>query len=68
MKQNSNKAFLTIRQFQSKHPDLLTEHTLRWMCKEKSIPGFYVGNRFLINEQAFLKQLGVDTLDNPAEK
>lgn len=49
--------FPTIRQFCKKHPELFGEHTLRLMEKQGILPGIRVGNRFLINEGAFLDQL-----------
>lgn len=68
MKSQNKRVFLTIRQFQSNHSEILSEHTLRKMCKDGNIPGFYSGNRFLINEQVFLKQLCVEDIDTAAEK
>lgn len=54
---NNNLAFPTIRQFIKKYPGVLGEHALRLMEKQGKIPGVRVGNRFLINESAFLERL-----------
>ena len=41
--------FRTIRQTAS--DGILSEHRLRQMQKEGKLPGFYVGNRFLVDQE-----------------
>lgn len=55
---NDSKKFITIRQFHAKHPNILAEHSIRALVRQGEIPGLRVGNRFLINEEAFLEKLG----------
>lgn len=36
---------------------ILSEYALRLMCAQGTLPGFYVGNRFLVNVDALVEQL-----------
>ena len=36
---------------------ILSEYSLRLMCAQGTLPGFYVGNRFLVNVDALVEQL-----------
>lgn len=46
---------LTIRQTAKRGP--LTEHRLRLLQKQNRLPGFYAGNRFLVNYLKFVELL-----------
>lgn len=60
--------FPTIRQFHRKYPNLLGEHSLRLMEKQGTLPGLRIGNRFLINERAFLEQLSHSAMGNSQQE
>ena len=47
--------FRTIRQTAS--DGILTEHRLRKMQKDGKLPGIFVGNRFLIDQDALIEML-----------
>ena len=47
--------FKTIRE--TAKTGLLSEYSLRLMCAQGTLPGFYVGNRFLVNVDALVEQL-----------
>lgn len=36
---------------------ILSEYSLRLMCAQGTLPGFYVGNRFMVNVDALVEQL-----------
>ena len=47
--------FLTIRQVSSLR--ILPEATLRRLVKQGKVPGFYSGNRFMVNLDRLIEQL-----------
>lgn len=47
--------FMSIREFAEL--GILPEYAIRRAVKSGSVPGFYTGRKFLINERAFLDQL-----------
>ena len=51
--------FRTIRQTAS--AGMLNEHRLRQMHKESRLPGFYVGNRFMVDQMELEKMLHVES-------
>lgn len=50
-----DKKFLTIRQTAAL--GILPEHTLRRMQKTGALPGFFTGNRFLVNVHLLMEEL-----------
>lgn len=54
--------FLTSRQAAKRGP--LPEFRIRAMIKEGRVPGFYAGNRFLINYPLFLESLQAECLSH----
>ena len=48
-------SFKTIRE--TAKTGILSEYTLRLMAAQGSLPGFYVGNRFMVNVDALVEQL-----------
>lgn len=58
--------FPTIRQ-EALIYGLLSEHRLRILLKEGKLPGFYSGNRFLINHKALVNMLDVESMKNVKE-
>ena len=54
MEQNAPK-FLTIRQ--NAATGILSEHHLRMMVKQGTLPGIYAGTRFKVNYDLLVKQL-----------
>ena len=54
MEQNAPK-FLTIRQTAA--TGILSEHHLRMMVKQGTLPGIYSGTRFKVNYELLVKQL-----------
>lgn len=53
---NENRpSFQTIRQ--TAKAGILSEYSLRLMAAQGTLPGFYVGNRFLVNVDALVEQL-----------
>lgn len=57
-----NTRFLTIRQTAATR--VLSEHQLRLRLKQGKLPGFFVGNRFLVNVQKLEEQLDADSVAN----
>ncbi len=51
----------TIRETAQKFPGLVTEYTLRAWVKEGRCPGFYRGNKFIVNQTALLDILEKET-------
>ena len=58
---NDMPEFKTIRQTAA--TGLLSEHRLRIMVADGTCPGFYVGNRFLVNVPALVEQLNKKSLE-----
>ena len=54
--------FKTIRQTAATH--ILSEHHLRLMLKQGRLPGFFVGNRFLVNVPKLEEQLDAVSVSN----
>ena len=53
---NENRPnFKTIRE--TAKTGILSEYTLRLMCAQGTLPGFYVGNRYMVNINALVEQL-----------
>ena len=53
---NENRpSFQTIRQ--AAKAGILSEYSLRLMCAQGTLPGFYVGNRYIVNVDALVEQL-----------
>lgn len=53
---NENRPnFKTIRE--TAKTGILSEYTLRLMCAQGTLPGFYVGNRYMVNVDALVEQL-----------
>lgn len=47
----------TIRETAQKFPGLVSEYTLRAWVKEGRCPGFYRGNKFIVNQTALFEML-----------
>lgn len=43
---------------------MLSEHRLRLMQREGTLPGVFVGNRFLVNVDALCERLNAESLAN----
>lgn len=52
--------FRTIRQIAA--TGLLPEHRLRLMQKRGELPGIFAGSRFYVNEEALLRQLEAQSM------
>lgn len=53
---NDNRPnFKTIRE--TAREGILSEHSLRLMCAQGKLPGFYVGRRYMVNVDALVAQL-----------
>ena len=52
---NERAIFKTIRE--TAKTGLLSEYSLRLMCAQGTLPGFYVGNRYMVNVDALVEQL-----------
>lgn len=48
----------SIRETAKKFPGLVSEYTLRAWVKEGRCPGFYRGNKFIVNQTALIEILG----------
>lgn len=55
-------SFLTLRQAAKRGP--LSEHRLRLMVAQGMLPGFYAGNRFLVNYPRMLEMLDKLSVEN----
>lgn len=47
--------FKTIRE--TAREGILSEYSLRLMCAQGKLPGFYVGRRYMVNVNALVEQL-----------
>lgn len=53
---NDNRPnFKTIRE--TAREGILSEYSLRLMCAQGKLPGFYVGRRYMVNVDALVAQL-----------
>jgi len=54
--------FQTIRKTAAS--GILSEYRLRQMLKEGKLPGFFVGNRFLVDQSELVEMLHVESVRN----
>ena len=53
---NANRpTFKTIRE--TAREGILSEYSLRLLCAQGKLPGFYVGRRYMVNVDALIEQL-----------
>ncbi len=63
--ENNVPQFKTIRQTAA--TGILKEFTLRRLVEEGNCPGFYVGNRFMVNVPALVEHLSKISRENVKE-
>ena len=53
---NENRPnFKTIRE--TAREGILSEYSLRLLCAQGKLPGFFVGRRYMVNDDALIEQL-----------